>query len=150
MTTQQEREIFTERTKEIIKEAAGKNKFAYEYLWRLMCISRTVDDIYDNDQTVTTSSVMSAIEFLVVEMHYNPFFMKHRDTLTSQHVSMYNAWMAANLWDQGDETDKIYAHAWRDTHHEVVPLVALLTQGPEKMKYVSMKIRQLFKKNLGE
>ena len=57
MTTQQEREIFTERTKEIIKEAAGKNKFAYEYLWRLMCISRTVDDIYDNDQTVTTSSV---------------------------------------------------------------------------------------------
>jgi len=29
MTTQQEREIFTERTKEIIKEAAGKNKFAF-------------------------------------------------------------------------------------------------------------------------
>ena len=133
MTTQQEREIFTERTKEIIKEAAGKNKFAYEYLWRLMCISRTVDDIYDNDQTVTTSSVMSAIEFLVVEMHYNPFFMKHRDTLTSQHVSMYNAWMAANLWDKSDDTSKIYAHVWRDTHHEIVPLVALLTQGPEKM-----------------
>tara|TARA_Y100001951_G_C11161099_1_gene194819 strand:- start:137 stop:589 length:453 start_codon:yes stop_codon:yes gene_type:complete len=150
MTTQQEREVFTERTKEIIKEAAGKNKFAYEYLWRLMCISRTVDDIYDNDQTITTSSVLSAIEFLVVEMHYNPFFVKHRDTLTSQHVSMYNAWMAANLWDQGDETDKIYAHVWRDTHHEVVPIVALLTQGPEKMKQVSIKIRELFKKQLGE
>tara|TARA_Y100001972_G_scaffold104797_1_gene131935 strand:- start:1611 stop:2063 length:453 start_codon:yes stop_codon:yes gene_type:complete len=150
MTTQQEREVFTERTKEIIKEAAGKNKFAYEYLWRLMCISRTVDDIYDNDQTITTSSVLSAIEFLVVEMHYNPFFVKHRDTLTSQHVSMYNAWMAANLWDQGDETDKIYAHVWRDTHHEVVPIVALLTQGPAKMKQVSIKIRELFKKQLGE
>ena len=76
--------------------------------------------------------------------------MKHRDTLTSQHVSMYNAWMAANLWDKSDDTSKIYAHVWRDTHHEIVPLVALLTQGPEKMKYVSMKIRQLFKKNLGE
>ena len=150
MTTQQEREIFTERTKEIIKEAAGKNKFAYEYLWRLMCISRTVDDIYDNDQTVTTSSVMSAIEFLVVEMHYNPFFMKHRDTLTSQQVSMYNAWMAANLWEKGDDTCKIYSHVWRDTHHEIVPLVALLTQGPEKMVNVSMKIRKLFKKHLGE
>ena len=53
MTTQQEREIFTERTKEIIKEAAGKNKFAYEYLWKLMCISRTVDDIYDTKKHVT-------------------------------------------------------------------------------------------------
>lgn len=150
MTTQQEREIFTEKTKEIIKEAAGKNKFAYQYLWKLMCISRTVDDIYDNDQTVTTSSVMSAIEFLFVEMHYNPFFMKHRDTLTSQHVSMYNAWMASNLWEKGDDTCKIYYHVWRDTHHEIVPLVALLTQGPEKMVNVSMKIRQLFKKHLGE
>ena len=150
MSTPEEREIFTAKTKEIIKEAAGKNKFAYEYLWRLMCISRTVDDLYDNDQTVSTRSVLSAIEFLVVEMHYNPFFMKHRDTLTSQHVSMYNAWMAANLWDKADDTSKIYAHVWRDTHHEIVPLVALLTQGPEKMKYVSMKIRQLFKKNLGE
>ena len=150
MTTQQEREIFTERTKEIIKEAAGKNKFAYEYLWRIMCISRTVDDLYDDDQTVSTRSVLSAIEFLVVEMPYNPFFMKHRDTLTSQQVSMYNAWMAANLWEKGDDTCKIYSHVWRDTHHEIVPLVALLTQGPEKMVNVSMKIRKLFKKHLGE
>lgn len=150
MSTPEEREIFTAKTKEIIKEAAGKNKFAYEYLWRLMCISRTVDDLYDDDQIVSTRSVLSAIEFLVVEMHYNPFFMKHRDTLTSQQVSMYNAWMAANLWDKGDDTCKIYSHVWRDTHHEIVPLVALLTQGPEKMVNVSMKIRKLFKKHLGE
>jgi len=63
---------------------------------------------------------------------------------------MYNAWMAANLWDKGDDTCKIYSHVWRDTHHEIVPLVALLTQGPEKMVNVSMKIRKLFKKHLGE
>tara|TARA_R100001594_G_scaffold37804_1_gene68349 strand:- start:9738 stop:10190 length:453 start_codon:yes stop_codon:yes gene_type:complete len=150
MTTQQEREIFSERTEEIIREAAGKNKFAYQYLNKLMNITRIIDDMYDNDQTVTASDILGSLEFIVLELPYNPFFMKHRDSLTSQHVSMYNAWMAANIWGQGDETDKIYAHVWRDTHHEVVPLVALLTQGPEKMRYVSMKIRQLFKKNLGE
>jgi|TARA_R100001082_G_scaffold62913_1_gene35276 hypothetical protein len=150
MTTQQEREIFSERTEEIIREAAGKNKFAYQYLNKLMNITRIIDDMYDNDQTVTASDILGSLEFIVLELPYNPFFMKHRDSLTSQHVSMYNAWMAANIWGQGDETDKIYAHVWRDTHHEVVPLVALLTQGPEKMRYVSMKIRQLFKKHLGE
>ena len=58
--------------------------------------------------------------------------------------------MAANLWEKGDETDKIYSHVWRDTHHEIVPLVALLTQGPTKMTEVSLKIRKLFKKQLGE
>jgi len=150
MTTQKERDYYTELTKEIIKEAAGKNKFAYDYLWKLMCVSRTVDDIYDMDQEVTRNQLLEAVEFLFFEMPYNPFFMKHRETLSSQHVSMHNAWMAANIWGDGDEVDKIYAHVWRDTHHEVVPLVALLTQGPEKMSEVSFKIRQMFKKKLGE
>ena len=76
--------------------------------------------------------------------------MKHRDTLTSQHVTMHNAWLSANLWGEGDETDQIYAHVWRDYHQEVVPLVALLTQGPSKMQEVSFKMRQMFKKKLGE
>ena len=150
MTTQKERDYYTELTKEIIKDAAGKNKFAYDYLWKLMCISRTVDDIYDLDQKITRNQLLEAIGYLLFEMPYNPFFMKHRETLSSQHVSMHNAWMAANLWQDGDEVDKIYAHVWRDTHHEVVPLVALLTQGPEKMREVSFKIRQMFKKKLGE
>ena len=61
MSTPEEREIFTAKTKEIIKEAAGKNKFAYEYLWRLMCISRTVDDLYDDDQIVSTRSVLLSL-----------------------------------------------------------------------------------------
>jgi len=150
MTTQKERDYYTELTKEIIKEAAGKNKFAYDYLWKLMCISRTVDDIYDMDQKITRNQLLEAIGYLLFEMPYNPFFMKHRDTLSSQHVSMHNAWMAANLWGEGDETDQIYAHVWRDYHQEVVPLVALLTQGPSKMQEVSFKMRQMFKKKLGE
>ena len=58
--------------------------------------------------------------------------------------------MAANLWDKGDETDKVYAHVWRDFFHEIWPVVALLTQGPPKMNEVSLKIRKLFKKQLGE
>ena len=151
MTTQQQRDYYEDLTKKIIKEAAGKNKFAYDYLWKLMCISRTVDDIYDLDQDVSRGQLLEAISYLLVEMPYNPFFSKHREALSSQHVTMYNAWLAANLWDKSKkEIDKIYAHVWRDYHQEVVPLVALLTQGPKKMQEVSFNIRQMFKKNLGE
>jgi hypothetical protein len=63
---------------------------------------------------------------------------------------MWNAWMAANAADQGDETDQIYAHVWRDTHHELIPIVALLTQGYDKMKELSSLIRTTFKNKLGE
>jgi hypothetical protein len=150
MTTQKERDTYEKYTKEIILDACGKDPFAIDYLWNLMCISRTVDDLYDKDQKINHEQVLEAVRYLLVELPFNPFFSKHRDTLMSQHVSMYNAWMAANTWEKGDETEQIYGHVWRDTHHEVVPLVALLTQGPSQMDFVSQKIRKLFKKNLGE
>ena len=150
MTTQEERTAYEEATHAIIKEAAGKNMAAAHYLWNLACISRTIDDIYDQDQEVTREQMLEAVEYLLIEMPFNPFFVQHRDTLQSQHVSMYNAWMAANLWERGDETEQIYAHVWRDLFQEILPLAALLTQGTKKMNEVSLKIRQLFKKQLGE
>lgn len=150
MTTKEERAYYEEATHLIIKEAAGKNKAAAHYLWRLACISRTIDDIYDKDQEVSREQMLESIEYLLVAMPYNPFFIKHRDTLQSQHVSMYNAWMASNLWEQGDETEQIYSHVWRDYFQEIIPLVALLTQGISKMNTVSLKMRDLFKKHLGE
>ncbi len=150
MTTQKERDVYEEATIEVIKTASGKNPFAFDYLWNIACISRTVDDIYDQDQELTRERLLRVVEYLFVEMPYNPFFQQYRDTLQSQHVSMYNAWMAANHWADGDETDQIYSHVWRDSIHEVVPIVALLTQGPDKMEEVSSKVRKLFKKKLGE
>lgn len=150
MTTQEERDVYEQATHVIIKEAAGTNKAAAHYLWKLACISRTIDDVYDEDQVITKMQVLEAIEYLLVDMPFNPFFIQHKDTLQSQHVTMYNTWMAANLWEQGDATEKIYAHVWRDNYQELVPLVALLTQGPKKMNEVSLKMRQLFKKQLGE
>ncbi len=150
MTTQEERDAYQEGTIEIIKEASGKNPFAADYLWNLACISRTIDDVYDGDQNLTREGILRAIQYLLVELPFNPFFKQNRDTLQSQHVSMYNAWMAANEWENGDEIDRIYSHVWRDSYHEIVPLVALITQGPDKMEEISSKIRTLFKKKLGE
>ena len=150
MTTQQERETYQKATQLIIDEACGDNPAAAHYLWSIMWISRTIDDVYDQDQEVSREDILDVVEYLLVGLPSNPFFKAHRDILESQHFSMYNAWSAANLWEKGDETDQIYGHVWRDTHHEIVPIVAMLTQGPSKMKEISLKIRTLFKKQLGE
>jgi len=112
--------------------------------------SRCLDDIFDADHPVSREELLEVFEYLLIKIPTNPFFTEYRETLLSQHVSMYNAWIAANEWDKGDETDKIYAHVWRDTHHELVPIVALLTQGHEKMKEISDLIRKTFKKKLGD
>ena len=150
MTTEKEREVIQNQTYNIINKAAGGNQAAADYLWMLSRITRTMDDVYDQDQKISREDYLEVFEYLLVRMPTNPFFNHNRSLLLSQHLSMYNAWMAANRRESGEETDQIYAHVWRDTIHEVIPIVALLTQGYSAMEHVSELIRITFKKKLGE
>jgi integrase len=150
MTTQKEREIIDEKAKKIIELAAGGDANAAQYLWMLARITRVLDDVFDNDQVITREEHLEVLEYLFVRLPTNPFFIRHQDVLLSQHLSMFNAWMAANEAEKGDDTDQIYAHVWRDTLHEVIPIVALLTQGYDAMPPISQEVRKLFKKQLGE
>ena len=62
MTTQKERDVYEEATIEVIKTASGKNPFAFDYLWNIACISRTVDDIYDQDQEIPRENLLRVVE----------------------------------------------------------------------------------------
>ena len=150
MTTQKEREAIEKKSNKIIELAAGGDANAAQYLWMLARITRVLDDVFDNDQVITREEHLEVLEYLFVRLPTNPFFIRHQDVLLSQHLSMFNAWMAANEAEKGDDTDQIYAHVWRDTLHEVIPIVALLTQGYDAMPPISQEVRKLFKKQLGE
>jgi len=150
MTNAKEREVIDDKSFDVIQKAAGKDKQAAEYLWMIARITRVMDDVYDQDQEVTREDLLEVFDYLFIKLPTNKFFNMHRSTLLSQHISMWNAWMAANRREKGDDTDQIYAHVWRDTHHEVVPIVALLTQGHKQMYIVSEYIRRIFKNKLGE
>ena len=150
MTTQQEREVIEKKSNKIIELASGGDEHATQYLWMLARITRVLDDVFDNDQVITREEHLEVLEYLFVRLPTNPFFIRHQDVLLSQHLSMFNAWMAANVAEKGDDTDQNYAHVWRDTLHEVIPIVALLTQGYDAMPPISLEVRKLFKKQLGE
>ena len=150
MSTDKEREVLDIKSKKMIELAAGGDANAAQYLWMLARITRVLDDVFDNDQVITREEHLEVLEYLFVRLPTNPFFIRHQDVLLSQHLSMFNAWMAANVAEKGDDTDQIYAHVWRDTLHEVIPIVALLTQGYDAMPPISLEVRKLFKKQLGE
>ena len=150
MSTPKERAVMTQKADSIIDEAASGDGFARDYLTMLARITRLIDDIYDQDHEVTREDLLTVLEFLFIKLPVNSFYIRHQDVLLSQHITMYNAWMAANYIEHGDETDRVYAHVWRETVNEVVPVVALLTGGYEHMTAISFKMRKLFKKQLGE
>ena len=150
MSTPEERKTDLQKAIYIVKEACGEDKNAEQYLWMLCEVWRRLDDIYDQDVDVTREQTLEVIEILFLKLPTNVFFIRHQDVLLSQHLSMWNAWEASNKWENGDDTEKIYSHVWRYTIHEVIPIVALLTQGYDKMKTISIEVRKLFKTNLGE
>jgi len=150
MSTEKERQENTLKVDFIIEQACGNNKEAFEYLTFLSTCARIADDIFDEFLDITQNQLLTLIELLFVRIPANSFYRQHQELLFSQHVTMWNAWEASNMLEKGDATDKIYAHVLRDYINEVLPLVALLTQGHNKMKEVNSLIRSLFKKELGE
>ena len=100
MTTLKERKELGKKTLEIISSAAGKDGFALDYLWMWARCSRCLDDIFDDDHHVSREELLEIFEYLLIKIPTNPFFTEYRETLLSQHVSMYNAWMSANESDK--------------------------------------------------
>jgi len=150
MTTPKERLGNNVVAEKLARMCAGENQDALDYLYMISSITRVIDDIYDQDQVVNRDTLLSILEMLFIKLPINPFYISNQDALVSQHISMWNAWMAANAWEDGDKTEQIYAHVWRDTLHELCPIVALLTQDYEAMKHVSNEMRYLYKKDLGD
>ncbi len=50
MTTKEEREVIQKKSFDITNAAAGKDRHAQDYLWMIARITRTLDDLYDQDQ----------------------------------------------------------------------------------------------------
>ena len=136
MSSAKEREENDLKVDFIIGQAAGTDENAVEYLTLLSQALRTIDDIYDE------------VEILFVRLPSNKFYQENRECLFSQHVSMWNAWEISNVLYSGDDLDKLYAHVLRDYVNEILPVVALITQGHAKMKEINSLIRPLFKKEL--
>jgi len=150
MSTAEERLQNQEKCSYVFKQAAGDDKEALEYLELLSFLSRVTDDVLDEFEIISQNNVLALVEILFVRLPANKFYQKHQDVLFSQHLAMWNAWEASNVLEKGDETDKIYAHVLRDYINELLPVVALLTQGYSKMKEINGIIRSLFNNQLGE
>ena len=150
MSTLQERFQNDQKVEFISKEVAGKNIAAFEYVTLLAAAVRIIDDIFDEFNSISEKECRAVVEILFIKIPVNKFYREHQDLLFSHHIAMWNAWEASNVLSEGDSVDKIYAHVLRDYVNEILPLVALLTQGHDKMKEANGMIRSLFKKQIGE
>lgn len=142
MTTTSQRQVIHDKTSDMIRKAAGDDTDAFDYLATIFFTTRVIDDVVDNDKEIKHDTYFQALEQLVVNLHLNKFFRKNYDMLVSQHVTIWNTWLAANKYEvEGHTIDKLHARTWRLYVNELLPLVAYLTQGFKKMKELDNDVR---------
>ena len=123
MTTPTQREVIHNKTADMITRAAGDNNDAFDYLAFIFQATRVIDDVVDNDKEISHKSYFTCMENLFVRLHTNKFFA------------------ANHAEEKGELIDKVHARTWRLYIDELLPLVALLTQGYDKMKELDNDIR---------
>ena len=134
---------------DVINLAAKRDGEAAQYLLQIAYVARILDDLYDGDRPVEQTQLIRLSQILLVDLHRQPFFARHRDYLTGCHQIALNAWFDANEMAAGPERIKqLYAHVLRDTINELAPAVAYLVGGWDHARTVSRVMREKFMKEL--
>jgi hypothetical protein len=113
--------------------AAGNNKDALDYLIQLGYCCRIIDNVYDQDRRYDNQDLMDVFELLFTRIPSNPFYQENIKTLQPFQTLGWCTWQQANHLCKGTNTERIYAHVYRELIHELYPAVALLTQGYDEM-----------------
>lgn len=149
MSTPAERTANNAALTDVINLAAKRDGEAAQYLAQMAYAARILDDLYDGDRPVDQSQLVRLSQILLVEIHRQPFFARHRDYLTACHQIALNAWFDANEMATAPERIKqLYAHVLRDTINELAPAVAYLVGGWDHARAVSRVMREKFMKEL--
>lgn len=149
MSTPTERTANNSSLVDVIALAAKRDDQAAQYLSQIAFAARIIDDLYDRDHPVAADQISRLAQILLVDIHRQPFFQKHRDFLTGCQQIALNAWFDANELEAHPTPLKmVYAHVLRDTINELAPAVAYLVDGADHARTVSRTMREKFMKEL--
>jgi len=130
---------------EYAMKAAGTNQDAFLYLVQIGYCARVIDNVLDGDKEVTVADLMDAFEVLCSRIPTNPFYVENIREVQPLQTLAWEGWKQSNELVKGSQTDKIYAHVYRDIILELYPIVALLTQGYNAMIEVRNEMKEYFK-----
>ena len=96
MSTPAERVANNAALTDVINLAAKRDGEAAQYLTQMAYAARILDDLYDGDRPVDQTQLVRLSQILLVDLHRQPFFARHRDYLTACHQIALNAYEVAD------------------------------------------------------
>lgn len=121
-----------------IAAAANGDQNAYDFLWRFWCFAHCYDDLLDRDNPKPMELGVRELIHFIGMLSFNPFYLKHKDSLFALLVQACNRWIDGEEWENSDDPEKrAAAHVVRCGDLEVYTHVAFLTGGWNHMRSLS-------------
>lgn len=127
----------------MLREWVG-DRDAIEFLLSVFSAAEFFDDVIDGDVELDKKTAVHVLFDLLVDLPLNPFFERHKLQLIPIVIVGINAWLDANVLEQGSDNDKALAYVLRDLYMELLSLVVYLTRGQAYLREHSVEMRKFF------
>lgn len=128
---------------ELVMDAAAGDAAAADFLYLVVQIAQTWDDLIDRDKAVQDGDINHAFEAALVLIPGNPFYRLHSDTLSALlHNSIRNWHLATRIERELDAAMMPAAFVLRSAYADIFAQVAYITGGSDHSLNIAMAARR--------
>jgi hypothetical protein len=128
----------------MITRICNGNQDAETFLWRFWNFMHAFDDAIDRDFPVDGAKVTRELMKFLVEIAFNPFFQRHKESLMSMMVMVANRNIVGDEWAKSaDPHVKACSQAVRCGDLDLYAHIAFLCGGWDFMREIDHEMRTL-------
>lgn len=126
----------------LVEDAANGDAEALSFLRHYLDLGHRIDDVIDTPG-ITKEHILQTFILAITLFSMNSFYLKHRDRLYPLVISSLNSYATSVMWEKSDEAHlKTMADHLRSAGVQVIEFVALICGGIERMRVLSMDLRE--------
>jgi hypothetical protein len=130
---------------EALKEISNGNEDAHRFMRSFYLWVQVQDDLFDKDQEVTASQLVSANMNLLIEVSQNPFYQEHRAVFLPVIFSASLAWVSSEDFKKREAAlDRLSSQVIKSQYQDVFFQVALLVGGMDFCLAMQAKYRSYY------
>ena len=135
---------FVDTTEQIITEAVCGDATAAQFLSDILNVAHFFDDLIDRDRVVTDSTILRAMQMVLIDLPRNRFYADHFDNLNPLVVIAMTNWQIATRLEREDDNPlPECTFIIRSSYVDLVTQVATICGGYEHGINVGIKARAI-------
>lgn len=141
---------FDNSIKEDFLRLANNNEQAWSFVELFANWSHQIDDLIDQDKTISDEEVVEMQLAWMAALSTNPFYLANQSFLMPLLILSSNTWLDSNKWGKSeDPVQRCHSDVLKSQYHEVIFACVYLCGGWKSLREFTALHREYQKDNYG-